>query len=130
MLKVFDKLLQLLKEDPALAFSPLGSASGGMVDPVENDTLPSHQRLGWARRESTGRWPELSTTQPQVGWWRRRVLQRAPGDLSLGVHPCPKQPSCSASPALQSSPSLKWDGALIKIGSLYGERPATKEGDD
>lgn len=71
---------------------------------MENDTLPSDQRLGWAWRESMGRWPELSTIQPQVGWWKRMVLQRAPGDFSGGVHPCPAQPSCSASPALQSSP--------------------------
>lgn len=90
LLKVFDELVHLLKEDTALAFSSLagtdsaGESSRVTVALVENNTLPSDQRLDWAWRESTGRWPELSTIQPQVGWWRRMVLQKAPKRSVLG----------------------------------------------
>lgn len=68
LLKVLNDLVQLLKEDAALAFSLPGSASGVTVGPVENNTPLSDQSLGcvWREtmgRESKGRWPELSSVQ-------------------------------------------------------------------
>lgn len=62
----------------------MGCASGSnrtMVGPEGNNTLLSSQEAGCAWRESVGRWPELNTVLPQMGW-STMDMEGAPKDLS------------------------------------------------